>query len=527
VRPPSAHEIAAAHCFTGLREQPREQAELGRRQRNGALWIADRVRHRIKPEPRAVDGGVVPAPPQQRLEARHELDECERLAEIVVAAGIEAGNSIHQAVASGEEQHGCMDALRPEGLAQVAAVAVREADVDHERIRHPTLEAFKHLAAGRNRVGGETLLPQPACEDAAQLVVVLDDHDSLAERHRTRNCHFSGTVAAGRSGNGQDCLQSHRYRDLVIEVRDLTKDYGSKRAVDGLSFTVEPGVVTGFLGPNGSGKSTTMRLILGLDAPTRGDARVNGKHYRDLTAPLHEVGALLESRSVHTGRSAYNHLLALAQTQGISRRRVNELIDLVGLREVANKRAGQFSLGMGQRLGIATALLGDPQTVMLDEPVNGLDPEGIHWIRNLLKRLAAEGRTVFVSSHLMGEMSMTADHLIVIGRGKLIADTSVDEFVAQASANIVVVRSPELPRLRRLLEGPDVTFEEAAREALEVRGLSAAQIGDAAAANGIAIHELTPRQASLEEAFMSLTSSEVEFASLFDTDQPPVDQEAA
>jgi ABC-2 type transport system ATP-binding protein len=302
----------------------------------------------------------------------------------------------------------------------------------------------------------------------------------------------------------------------VIEVRDLTKDYGSKRAVDGLSFTVEPGVVTGFLGPNGSGKSTTMR----------GQAVVNGKHYRDLTAPLHEVGALLESRSVHTGRSAYNHLLALAQTHGIPRRRVNELIDLVGLREVARKRAGQYSLGMGQRLGIATALLGDPKTVMLDEPVNGLDPEGIHWIRNLLKRLAAEGRTVFVSSHLMGEMSMTADHLIVIGRGRLIADMGVNEFVEQASAKIVVVRSPELPRLRRLLEGPDVTFAEDERGALEVRGLPAAQIGDTAAANGIAVHELTPKQASLEEAFMTLTRAEVEFASL-ETDPPPMDEEAA
>ena len=232
----------------------------------------------------------------------------------------------------------------------------------------------------------------------------------------------------------------------VIEARNLTKDYGEKRAVDDLSFTVEPGIVTGFLGPNGSGKSTTMRLILGLDAPTAGDVTVNGKHYRDHAAPLHEVGALLEARSVHTGRSAYHHLLALAQTHGIPKRRVDELIDLVGLHEVASKRAGQFSLGMGQRLGIATALLGDPATVMLDEPVNGLDPEGIHWIRNLLKGLAAEGRTVFVSSHLMSEMALTADHLIVIGRGGLIADTSVDDFVALASAKVVLVRSPELER---------------------------------------------------------------------------------
>ena len=299
----------------------------------------------------------------------------------------------------------------------------------------------------------------------------------------------------------------------MIEAHGLTKDYGSKRAVDDLSFTVSPGVVTGFLGPNGSGKSTTMRLILGLDAPTSGDVKVNGRHYRDLTAPLHEVGALLEARSVHTGRSASHHLLALAQTHGIPKRRVQELIDLVGLHEVAGKRAGQFSLGMGQRLGIASALLGDPSTLLLDEPVNGLDPEGIHWIRNLLRGLAAEGRTVFVSSHLMSEMSLTADHLIVIGRGKLIADTSVDDFVARASAKVVLVRSPGLERLRAVLEGPDVTFQGGERGVQEVHGLTAEQIGDAAAAHGIAIHELTPQQASLEEAFMSLTRSELEFAS--------------
>ena len=298
----------------------------------------------------------------------------------------------------------------------------------------------------------------------------------------------------------------------MIEAKDLTKDYGDKRAVDGLSFTVEPGVVTGFLGPNGSGKSTTMRLVLGLDAPTHGDVTVNGKHYRDHAAPLHEVGALLEARSVHTGRSAYNHLLALAQTHGISKRRVHELIDLVGLHEVTRKRAGQFSLGMGQRLGIATALLGDPKTVMLDEPVNGLDPEGIHWIRNLLKGLAAEGRTVFVSSHLMSEMALTAEHLIVIGRGKLIADTSVDDFVARASQKVVLVRSPELDRLREALDGPEITFVVAERGALEVHGLTAEQIGDAAAAAGIAVHELTPQQASLEEAFMNLTRDELEFS---------------
>ena len=298
----------------------------------------------------------------------------------------------------------------------------------------------------------------------------------------------------------------------MIEARELTKDYGSKRAVDGLSFTVRPGVVTGFLGPNGSGKSTTMRLVLGLDAPTRGDVTVNGRHYRELAAPLHEVGALLEARSVHTGRSAHNHLLALAQTHGIPKRRVSELIDLVGLHEVARKRSGQFSLGMGQRLGIAQALLGDPKTVMLDEPVNGLDPEGIHWVRNLLKGLAAEGRTVFVSSHLMSEMALTADHLIVIGRGRLIADTSVDDFVARASQKVVLVRSPEPESLRAALAGPGVSFAPAERGALEVHGLTAEQVGNAAAAAGIALHELTPQQASLEEAFMNLTRDEVEFA---------------
>src|SRR5438477_8325273 len=234
----------------------------------------------------------------------------------------------------------------------------------------------------------------------------------------------------------------------MIEARNLTKDYGPKRAVDGLSFTVQPGIVTGFLGPNGSGKSTTMRLILGLDAPTRGDVTVNGKHFREHAAPLHEVGALLEARSVHTGRSAYNHLLALAHTHGVPRSRVEELIDLVGLRDVARKRAGQFSLGMGQRLGIASALLGDPSTVMLDEPVNGLDPEGIHWARNLLKGLAAEGRTVFVASHLMSEMALTADHLIVIGRGRLIADVPVGEFIQSASKNVVRVQSPQATERR-------------------------------------------------------------------------------
>jgi ABC-2 type transport system ATP-binding protein len=302
----------------------------------------------------------------------------------------------------------------------------------------------------------------------------------------------------------------------MIEARALTKEYGEKRAVDGLTFAVQPGIVTGFLGPNGSGKSTTMRLILGLDAPTSGSVTVNGKDYRDYAAPLHEVGALLEARAVHTGRSAYNHLLALAQTHGIPRPRVAELIERVGLQEVARKRVGQFSLGMGQRLGIAAALLGDPQVVILDEPANGLDPEGIQWIRNLLKELAAEGRTVFVSSHLMSEMALTAEHLIVVGRGRLIADLSVAEFVAGASRNAVRVRSPRLADLRDLLAGPGVTFEDAADGALEVTGLTPEQIGEAAAAQGLVLHELAPKQASLEEAFMDVTRDAVEFHGLLE-----------
>jgi ABC-2 type transport system ATP-binding protein len=297
----------------------------------------------------------------------------------------------------------------------------------------------------------------------------------------------------------------------VIEARNLTKDYGDKRAVDDLSFDVRPGVVTGFLGPNGSGKSTTMRLILGLDRPTKGHVTVNGKPYAEHAAPLHEVGALLEARSVHTGRSARNHLRALAQTHGIPGARVDELIDLVGLHDVATKRAGKFSLGMGQRLGIASALLGDPQTVMLDEPVNGLDPEGIQWIRNLLRGLAQEGRTVFVSSHLMSEMALTADHLIVIGRGRLIADMPVAEFVARASKDIANVRSPQRAELARALETLGATVTEQGEDGLEVVGLTTAQVGEAAAEHRIVLHELTPHQASLEEAFMDITRGELEF----------------
>ena len=297
----------------------------------------------------------------------------------------------------------------------------------------------------------------------------------------------------------------------MIEVRNLTKIYGATTAVSDLSFTVQPGVVTGFLGPNGAGKSTTMRLILGLDAPTAGEARVNGNRYVDARAPLHELGALLEARSIHPGRTAYNHLLALAQTHGIPRRRVDEVIELVGLRSVAKQRAGQFSLGMGQRLGIAAALLGDPEVVMLDEPVNGLDPEGIRWIRELLRELAGEGRTVFLSSHLMTEMAQTADHLIIIGRGRLLADLSLDEFIRRHSKRAVLIRSPQAGRLVELLSSPDVVATPTDDGAVEIDGPNAEQIGKAALANDIALYELTPLQVSLEDAFMSMTSDDVEY----------------
>lgn len=297
----------------------------------------------------------------------------------------------------------------------------------------------------------------------------------------------------------------------VIEASGLTKRYGDKTAVDDLSFTVRPGIVTGFLGPNGAGKSTTMRMIVGLDAPTSGRVVVNGRRYAEHRAPLHEVGVLLEARAVHTGRSARNHLLAMAATTGIGRRRVEEVIDLVGLHDVAGRRAGAFSLGMGQRLGIASALLGDPATVMLDEPVNGLDPEGILWIRNLLKNLAAEGRTVFVSSHLMSEMALTAEHLIVVGRGRLIRDQSVQEFIDGASARSVHVRTLQPGRLRDLLLGDGVGVASSATGELDVTGLSSDEIGTRAAAAGITLFELSPKQASLEEAFMELTHDAVEY----------------
>jgi ABC-2 type transport system ATP-binding protein len=299
----------------------------------------------------------------------------------------------------------------------------------------------------------------------------------------------------------------------MIEVKNLSKRYGDKLAVDSLDFVVRPGVVTGFLGPNGAGKSTTMRLIAGLDEPSTGSVLVNGGDYRSAVAPMAELGVLLEARAMHPGRSARNHLLALAQTNGISRRRVDEVIDLAGLREVAGKRVGGFSLGMGQRLGVASALLGDPQVVVLDEPVNGLDPEGVLWIRTLLKALAADGRTVFVSSHLMSEMAQTATRLIVVGRGRLIADTTVEEFVARASGSSVTVRTPEARRLRDLLLGPDVTVTSEQADVLHVQGLDAEQIGTMAWRAHIPVFGLALQQASLEQAFMQLTEDSVEYRS--------------
>jgi len=304
----------------------------------------------------------------------------------------------------------------------------------------------------------------------------------------------------------------------MIEVDQLSKRFGPVTAVDGLSFAVRPGHVTGFLGPNGAGKSTTMRLILGLDHPNTGTATIGGKRYRDLVEPLRVVGALLEAKAVHTGRSAYNHLLVLAQTQGLPRKRVDEVLDLVGLRDVADKRVGGFSLGMGQRLGLAAALLGDPRVLVLDEPVNGLDPEGIVWVRNLMKYLAGQGRTVFVSSHLMNEMAVTAEQLIVIGRGRLIADCATDEFIARSSQRSVLVKSPDAARLTELITAEGGLVKANNGQALTVGGLPAPRIGELAAREGLVLHELTPQLASLEEAFMELTRDSVEYDSR--TSQP-------
>ncbi|MPZ24307.1 MAG: ATP-binding cassette domain-containing protein [Dehalococcoidia bacterium] len=297
----------------------------------------------------------------------------------------------------------------------------------------------------------------------------------------------------------------------MIKVHDVTKRYGDTVAVDRLSFEVRPGIVTGFLGPNGAGKSTTMRMILGLDNPNRGAVTVNGRRYGDLPAPMREVGALLDARAIQGGRTAREHLRWLAQAGGIAQRRVDEVIEVVGLTDVAERKVGGFSLGMSQRLGIATALLGDPRILLFDEPVNGLDPEGIVWIRNLLKGLAAEGRTILVSSHLMSEMEETADHVLVIGRGRLIADMSVRDLTQRSSMGDVVVSSPRAADLARLLTEAGVAVTASADGVLAVAGLEAARIGEVAAANGVVLHQLTPRRASLEAAFMELTRDSVEY----------------
>ncbi|GAA1218044.1 MULTISPECIES: ABC transporter ATP-binding protein [Microbacterium] len=297
----------------------------------------------------------------------------------------------------------------------------------------------------------------------------------------------------------------------MITAEGLTKRFGDKTAVDDVSFTVKPGSVTGFLGPNGAGKSTTMRMIVGLDRPTSGRAAIAGREYRKLRAPLTEVGVLLDAKAVHTGRTARNHLRAMAATHGIPSSRVDEVIDLAGIGSVARKRAGGFSLGMGQRLGIASALLGDPHTLILDEPVNGLDPEGVRWVRQFVRHAASEGRTVLLSSHLMSEMAQTADHVIVMGRGRVLADAPLPELVRSWTRNTVRVRTPRPADLAAAVGGPDVEIVSSAPDLLDIVGLPAARIGDLAADRGIALHELTPTTGSLEDAYLALTGDSVEY----------------
>jgi ABC-2 type transport system ATP-binding protein len=309
----------------------------------------------------------------------------------------------------------------------------------------------------------------------------------------------------------------------MIEAKGLTKRYGETLAVDGLSFSVAPGKITGFLGPNGAGKTTTMRMVLGLDRPTSGEVTIDGKPFARAVQPMRKVGALLDAKALHGGRSAYSHLLCLAQSNNLPKARVDEVLGLVGLTEVAKKRSKGFSLGMGQRLGIAGALLGDPEILMFDEPVNGLDPEGILWIRNLMKALAAEGRTVFVSSHLMSEMEHTADQLIVIGRGQLLADCTMEEFIARSSGQTVRVTSPQAGELAKAVTAAQGTATPGDGGTLTVRGLTAAQVGDIAFTQGVRLHELTVVRASLEAAFMELTADSVEYRS-DQGGQPPAGQ---
>ncbi|MGK3952736.1 ABC transporter ATP-binding protein [Microbacterium sp. I2] len=297
----------------------------------------------------------------------------------------------------------------------------------------------------------------------------------------------------------------------MIVAENLSKSFGAKRAVADVSFTVQPGKVTGFLGPNGAGKSTTMRMIVGLDRPTGGRVTVNGRPYAQLRSPLTEVGVLLDAKAVHTGRTARNHLRAMAATHGIPRTRVDEVIELTGIGSVAGKRAGKFSLGMGQRLGIAAALLGDPHTLILDEPVNGLDPEGVRWVRQFVRHLAAEGRTVLLSSHLMSEMAQTADHVIVLGRGQVLADADLSALVRAWTSNAVLVRSPRLSELVAAVSGPEITVTASEPGMAEITGITAAALGDLAASLGVPVHELTSRSGSLEDAYLALTGDSVEY----------------
>ncbi|MFZ4895643.1 ABC transporter ATP-binding protein [Plantibacter sp. Mn2098] len=297
----------------------------------------------------------------------------------------------------------------------------------------------------------------------------------------------------------------------MIQAEHLSKRYGEKRAVDDVGFTIRPGQVTGFLGPNGAGKSTTMRMIVGLDRPTSGTVTIGGKRYDQLKSPLREVGALLDAKAVHTGRTARDHLRAMAATHGIASSRVDEVIGLTGLDAVAGKRVGGFSLGMGQRLGIAAAVLGDPHTLILDEPVNGLDPEGVLWVRTFVRHLAAEGRTVFLSSHLMSEMALTADHVIVLGKGRVLADGPLDDLVRQWTATSVLVRTPHATQLAALFTRENVSITRLEEHLLEITGVSSAEVGVAAAGAALVLHELTPKSGSLEDAYLSLTGDSVEY----------------
>jgi ABC-2 type transport system ATP-binding protein len=297
----------------------------------------------------------------------------------------------------------------------------------------------------------------------------------------------------------------------MIEVQNLTKRYGATTAVDDLSFQVEPGQVTGFLGPNGAGKSTTMRMIMGLCRPTSGHALIGGRPYRELKHPLRQVGALLEARAVHPGRNVLHHLLGLARSNGISASRVTETLALVGLETAARKRAADLSLGMAQRLGVAAALLGDPPVLLLDEPVNGLDPEGIRWIRGLIRRLAGQGRTILVSSHLMSEMALTASHLVVIGRGRLLADTTIEDFIARNSRSFVRIRTPEPERMADVLTAAGVEVQTGPDGAVEAVGAALEQVGELIARHRVTVHEVSPQTASLEEAFMQLTADAVDY----------------